>query len=694
MPARFEVRKDAELRGPFCVFFDASRAGYHLSLAGLRMGSVLVLVLALWMGVGAVFADEGARSLADLSLEELLNQSVTSVSKEKTRLAETPAAVTVITQEDIHRAGALNIAEALRLAPGLEVARVDANAWAVSSRGFNSLYSNKLLVLQDGRSVYSPLFAGVQWDVQDTVLEDIDRIEVIRGPGATLWGANAVNGVINIITKSAKDTQGTLITGGSGSREPGVGAIRYGGKINDDTFYRVYAKYFDRSESVEPDGSSAYDRWNSFRSGFRIDGTRNSDANFTLQGDFYTGKSRTEFPTNAVNLTELALLEEQLLGGNILGRWERSFSETSELRLQTYFDHMERRAVPFSQRDETLDTDAQYSFNLGANHHLVSGLGYRLVVDHGLGGTIGTFRESSRNSQIFSAFVQDEWTLIDDRLKWIIGTKLEHFDSVGFELEPGTRLLFTPSSTHTLWASVARAARTPSRFEEDFMSPQAHFVGLGGPTVLELFGNGSLKSEHLTAYEFGYRSQLTHSFSAEIAAFYNDYSHLRTFETGNPLSFAPPYTLIPIIPENLMKGEAYGAELTLSYRIHESVRLEAGYTWLEQNLHLAPTSNDTQSEVIEGDAPKQQFHFRTLVDLPHRIQWDTTVYFVDRLVHHSVPSYVRLDARLGWRPVERLELSLEAQNLLDSQHREFARSIGIGATEIPRSVFGRITWNF
>jgi iron complex outermembrane receptor protein len=636
------------------------------------------------------------RTLADLSIEELMDERVTSVSKKATKLSESPAAVAVITQEDIRRSGALSIPEALRMAPGLEVAHVDANKWAISSRGFNGLYTDKLLVMIDGRSVYTPLFAGVHWDTQDTMLEDVDRIEVIRGPGATMWGANAVNGVINIITKSAKETQGAVVTAGAGTEERGFGAIRYGGKISDDTHYRVYVKYFNRDDSVDAAGRQSRDEWDMFRTGFRVDWEPSTENNFTFQGDYYDGHTIGVFPPNQLDLSQSVVEKLDLSGGNILGRWKHDFSESSHLELQSYYDRVERRSPYSVEVIDTFDIDGQHRFALGERNEVIWGVGYRLIADHGLSAGFASFDPDSATHQVVSSFLQDEIRIVPDRLRLTLGSKFEHNDYTGFELQPNARLLFTPNEKHGVWGAVSRAVRTPARYESDIRFKIGSSPGGGGipPTEINLLGNPDIKSEKLIAYELGYRVQPNAHVSFDIASFYNVYDDLRTAERGQPkfVMTPSPHVEVPLRLANRMHGETYGTEIAANWKVTDSWKLGAGYTWLNMGLHN--TGNDTTAEGAVDDNPEHQFHLRSYLDLPHHFQFDTAIYYVDRLARQNAPAYVRLDVRLGWQPTPNFDFSIGIQNLLDDRHPEFGTSTGAHATEVERNFYGKLTWRF
>ncbi len=644
--------------------------------------------------------DEAIKYLKKLSIEDLTNLEVTSVSKKTEKLSDAAAAIFVITQEDIRRSGVTSIPEALRMVPGLQVARIDSSTWAITSRGFNGSFANKLLVLIDGRSVYTPLFSGVYWDVQDTLLEDIERIEVIRGPGATLWGANAVNGVINIITKTAADTQGGLITAGAGTEEQVFGGTRYGGKVGDEVHYRLYAKYFDRDDFVQPDGNDASDEWHAARGGFRVDWDAREDNTLTVQGDVYNGNT-SHIIKNSGFLTppfrRTVTDDFKINGGNVLGRWQRTFSDRSDLSCQIYYDRTDRDDSAIKETRDTLDFDLNHRFTLGGRQDMVWGIGYRLTMDDIENGEKLGFDPDSRQTHLFSAFVQDEITLFPDRLKLTVGTKLEHNDYSGFEVQPNARFLWTVHKRHSIWGAISRAVRTPSRGDHDFHNNITTFFGRGGAlSALRVVGDDDFESEELTAYELGYRLQPYQWFSLDIAGFYNQYDDLRTIEADAPFlePGVPPLQVMPLRIDNKMDGETYGIEILANLQPMDQWKLAAGYTWLRMQLHLDADSTDTLSELAEGDSPEHQFQIRSYLDLPYALELDTAIYYVDDLVNQDVPSYLRFDTRLGWWPTANIEISLNGENLFDNRHQEFGSEMGITPTEIQRSVYGKFTWHF
>jgi iron complex outermembrane receptor protein len=640
--------------------------------------------------------------LGDLSIEELLNESVTSVSKREQKLSQVAAALFVITQEDIHRSGALNIPDLLRMVPGLDVAQINASTWAISARGFNHQFSDKLLVLIDGRAVYTQTRAGVNWDTQDVPLQDIERIEVIRGPGATVWGANAVNGVINVITKQAKDTQGTLITAGGGTQDPAFGTTQYGGKIADDASYRVFTKYLDRNDLPDLTGRNTNDGWHLLHGGFRVDGSLSGNDSVTAQGDIYRGSEGAVIEHIAsisppVNDSVQKLAD--LSGGNILGRWSHVLSSRSDTTVQVYFDRYVRSGPSTFETRNTADFDFEQHQLLGSRQDLVWGAGYRRTADQIVGTVDGAFVPADRTLQLFSAFVQDQITLAPERVFLTIGTKLEHNSFTGFELEPSIRMTWTPSARDTVWAAVAEAARTPDRGDVngDF-NIVAFALPNGAPAELGIVGNPQQRSERLLATDLGYRMQASNRVSVDLAMFYNRYRDLRSVEPGAPvLETNPvPHLDIPLLYSNQMHGTTEGLELSAHFKITERWTLSPGYALLHMNLRTDPGSQDTTSVAnIEGSNPRHQAQLRSWVNLPHGLGWSTNLYFVDRLPAQQVPSYTRLDTQLIWRATQRLELSLVGQNLLQNLHVESNDLVtSVNPTQVKRSVYAKFAWTF
>jgi iron complex outermembrane receptor protein len=657
----------------------------------------ILLALLISMGWAAEHSAtrQGSVDPTQISLEELLKTEVISFTKRPESRAEVAAAVYVITQEDIRRSGVTSLPDALRLAPGVEVARIDTNKWAVGVRGFTSRLSRSLLVLIDGRSVYSPLFAGVYWEVQDTLLEDVDRIEVIRGPGGTIWGANAVNGVINIITKKAQETQGGLLVGGGGSQEQGFGGVRYGGKIGQDLFYRVYGKAFNRDAAFH-DNAPDFDDWRMGQVGFRTDWEGHRGDSVTFQGDFYIGEAgqRTVLTTIAPPLTTTVEKDADLAGGNLLGRWQRVFSTTSDLSLQLYYDHTYRREPTFRESRDTFDIDFQHRFRIPWQQEILWGLGYR--VTSGDTDAIPTIAlmPRRRTDQLFSAFVQDEIRFLE-RLRLIIGSKFEHNDYSGFEVQPSARLLWTPTPQHTVWGAVTRAVRTPSRVEHDLtltalLDPRT-------PTFARLTGSDAFEAEKLLAYELGYRLQPTPRLFLDSTAFYNYYTDLLSLEPAAPFTETTPppgRVILPFSTRNKLHGEGYGVELAADWQPFGWWRVSGVYSYLQLNLTRDKDSMDpTTVRSTEGSSPHHMVSLRSFMTLPGHLEFDLVWRYVDRLPSQSIGSYLTLDARLGWHPLPPVTIAVVGQNLLKDHQAEFSGGSS-GNTAIERSVYGKVIWRW
>ena len=651
----------------------------------------------------SVVAQKPPADLTSSSLEDLMNIEVTSVSKKEEKLFQTAAAVYVITQEEIRRSGLTNIPELLRLAPGLEVARIDGTKWAISARGFNGRLANKLLVLIDGRSVYSPETSGVYWEVQDLLLEDIERIEVIRGPGGTLWGANAVNGVINIITKSTDDTQGGLATAGYGSEERGFGSVRYGAKLGDNASFRFFGKYFNRRELVDLAGRPANDGQRMGRAGGRVEWQPSEKDSLTFDGDLYQTNLH-ENPTAispANPFAPFANRSGELTGGHVRGRWAHTSEKGSDMALQIYYDRFSRQLFELTDNINTFDVDFQHHTALGQRHDVVWGLGYRKI-SHEAESTSSSpiqFDPNAKSVQLFSGFVQDEVTLVKERLRLILGVKLEHNYLSGWEGQPSVRLSWTPTRTQTAWAAVSRAVRTQARSEQDIrVNFQAVPGPFGMPVIVAVLGTPTPESEVLKAYEFGYRAQPHRKLSVDVATFYNVYDHLTSFEPGIPFFEADPlpaHLVSPIYYGTLLRGETYGLSAAVNLNLTSRWKLKGSYSFLRMHLHTDPASMDTTTEATEGDNPRHQFQLHSYLNVGRNFDLDTSLYHVSSLTGQQIPGYTRIDARFGWHMRENIEGSFGVQNLFDGRHQE---SNPIDSLVLPsqvrRSVYGKMTFRF
>lgn len=642
------------------------------------------------------FAAEGPAAYKKMSLQELMNLDVTSVARAPEPFSQAPASIVVITQDEIRRSGASSIPEALRLADNLDVAQRNSHDWSISARGFNTALGNKLLVMIDGRTVYSPLFSGVFWNAQDYLLEDIDRIEVISGPGGTLWGANAVNGVINIITKNTMDTQGLYLEGGGGI--PGTGevagtrsvlrgfaGVRYGGVLASNVYFRVYGKYFDRGNEEYPDGSPANDSWSMGQGGFRIDAMPSSLDDFTLQGDIYG--SDLSMPSGGL---------ANQSGGNLLGRWSHTISGNADMSLQLYYDqtHLsdpETETVlgnTYTQilTDDlrTYDLDFQYRVKLGGRHQVIWGTGFRHTHDVVGESEIVQFLPPVLDRNLYSAFVQDQIQLLE-HVFLTLGTKVEHNDYTGFEVEPSGRLQWNVTTNQMIWGAVSRAVRMPSRVDTDIRENSPN------PPFTILAGSPNFESEAMIAYELGYRAQLTEKLSTSISTYYNDYTDIRS------TSFTPA-TVVPLYFANNLEGHTYGLELSVDYQVLEGWRLHGGYNLIKEHIHIKPGEVDINNALNETADPQQQFFLRSSFDLPRNIELDGALRWVDRLTINNggtpatVPSYFELDSRLAWHPTRWLELAIIGQNLLHARHVEYGVPGGTpNQEEILRAVYGKVS---
>lgn len=661
------------------------------------------LTLAILLTAGSAAAQEDLPDLTHLNMEDLLSVQVTSAGKKPQKVSDTAAAVFVITQQDIRRSGASSVPEVLRMVPGLHVAQLDASKWVVTSRGFSSRYANKLLILVDGRSIYNPMFSGVFWETRDVPLENIERIEIIRGPGASLWGANAVNGIINIITKKAFETSGTLVTAAGGLNSPSTGMVRQGGELIAGLSYRGYVKYLDRGSSTNPQGQSAADRWNTTASGFRLDLDRSGDA-LSISGDLQKIGSG-EINKLAISLnppTESTFTSRaHTTSGSIHTRWSHSFSDDSESTLQFYFDRQALRTALAGEKRDTVDFDFQQR-NRFSRHELLWGANYR--TSEGVG-TQESFAASIapgvRRDTLAGVFLQDEIVLFPGRMNLALGAKLDHNSYTGLEFQPNIRLLWTLSKSRTAWLSASKAVRTPSRFESDLhviteIIPPSDPLSL--PVVAIFGGSANLRSESLRAYEIGYREQFGGRLFIEADGFYNVYRHLRTFENGTPfVDFTDsPRMTVPVGVANNLEGETYGVEINADAWISRVWHVTGNYSLLKMLLNLTPGSTDTASAKAGGQTPNHQFYVRSGVDLWRTIEADITYRFVASLPALGVGSYSSVDARLGWKLSSTLEFSLVGRNLLEP-HLEFVPDLSdgmVGESLVKREGYAKLSWRF
>jgi iron complex outermembrane recepter protein len=636
------------------------------------------------------------QALADHTLEDLMNVEVTSVSRKEQRLSDTAAAVFVISQDDIRRSGAANIPDVLRMAPGVNVGRIDASTWAIGIRGFNGRYSNKILVLIDGRSVYQSSFSGVYWDQLDVPLEDIERIEIIRGPGGTMWGANAVNGVINIITKSSSATQGGIAVAEAGSQESGS-LVQYGGKAGNAGTWRGFGRYSNTDSSVNLGGRAA-DGWHSLHGGFRADLQPSQRDKLMLQGDLYqSAEGQTITTVLSDHPPAVATFNDRVRvgSGDLQVRWDRTLQDGSETSLNAYFNHVNRLDQGLVEDSNIFNLDFAHHLLVGTRNDVVWGLGYRVTEDKMTQGYDTLWFPPRRTDNLYNAFVQDEIRLTRSA-SFTIGTKLEHNAYTGFEYEPGAQFVWTPTRRQTFWLSASQAIRQPSRQDTDLQYDLA-VIPLEGSNfgVLKFISNKSIRAEQLRDYEAGYRSQITRKLSLDMAGFRNYYRRLETAEPADPFfveSPGPPHTVFPVGLGNGARARSYGGEIFATWNVTSRWRLSPGYGLFHIDVIQNPLSQDSTAQADLDDTPKHQIQFRSMFALRHNLDWDTSLYNVGGA--DRVPRYTRLDTQLRWRPLESVEFSIAGQNLLSARHTEFTDAYEVDYSQVQRSVLGRIAWRF
>lgn len=643
--------------------------------------------------------DKPQKDLTKASIEDLMNIEVTSVSKKEQKLSRAAAAVYIISHEDIRRSGLTSVSEVLRMVPGLDVAQINANNWAISARGFNARFADTMLVLIDSRSLYSPNFAGVFWQVEQLMLEDIERIEVIRGPGAAVWGANAVSAVINIVTKKAADTQGGVVSGGGGIQERDFANARYGGSSGEKLTYRVYGGYMDRSAFETAAGQGAGDGWHGARGGGRLDLHHSPQDTFTVEGDVYSESTRGQphIATFSPPFATTPFTTSTYSGGDVLGTWRHGFSEKSETSLTFYYDGLFRDDILVSTFQNIADIAFQHRLAAGGRHEFVWGAEYRFTSSPTTSSTVVSFTPSDLRTNLGSFFIQDEIAIIPGRLWFTPGVEIEHSPFTGFNVEPSGRLSLAVSENQSVWLSAAQATRTPQRSERTLHDIVAVFPGPGGAlTSIDLFGSPAAGDESYLDFEAGYRAQVTKTISIDAATFYERYRDLQTQEPGAPFASnnPVPHTVEPLFFANEMHGDGFGGELALVWRPINRWKLNTSYSLLRQTLHLNPGSQDPVATLVQGDSPRHQFQLRSQLDLPHRTEWDTDIYYVGNLLNQSIPAYPRVDTRLGWHVGKSLTLDAIGQNLLQPRHLEFLSDTGLVPTYSPRRAFVRLTWNF
>lgn len=667
--------------------------------------SCALLLLLMSMAVTYLSAQEAAadaeRGLSDTTLEQLMDIQVSSVTPQEQRLIQTAAAVYVLTREDIRRSGANNLPDLLRLVPGLQVASIDANKWAVTSRGFNGRFANKLLVLVDGRSVYNSVFSGVFWEQLNILMEDIERVEVIRGPGAAMWGINAVNGVINIITRAAKDSVGGFLAAGAGATDRALLGARYGAPISDRAHYRLSMKYLKRTEFATPAGGDAQDDWQSLGGFFRLDYDRSPEETLSLRGDVYrSGGSQT---INAAFLSPIVRpIEDEVnsAGGSAMLRWEKRPSEGNRTTVQTYYDYWQRDEYYGDGGYHTLDTELQQHWQLDAKNNLAVGAGYRLVRGENLAKANVSFVPEGKTTHLFSLFGQHEFQLVPDRWVATLGFRLQHNSYSGIEYQPSLRTIWTPSTRQSLWWSVSRALVSPSRAFHDvrFEFDPGPFAPLGA--VGKLTGNPEAQAPSVWSYEAGYRTLFGTRLTLDFATFYSQLNHDFSVTSVPPFLEAGPLPrlVIPLKYDNGLKGDSYGGEAVAGWSAMPWWQLNAGYGWLRTSIRPQTPQTVVIDGLVDranqGVSPRHQVHLRSSFELPARLSLDLALQHVSRLRATLISARTRLDGRLSWQFTRGGELSLGVANALDNQTLEFRPEDYSIPSEVKRSVYTKLDWRF
>jgi iron complex outermembrane recepter protein len=642
------------------------------------------------------------QDLTTIPIEDLMNIEVTSVSRTEEKLSRTASAVFVIGPEDIRDSGALNIPDLLRMVPGVDVAQITSNTWAIGIRGFNGRFSNKLLVLLDGRAVYSPTIGGVFWDVLDVPLEDIERIEVIRGPGGSVWGANAMDGVINILTRKASETQGGLVTAGGGNVDQGFGTVQYGGSLGNKADYRIYTKYLNDGPTPNGAGQAGGDAWHMLSGGFRTDTSLSSSDALMVQGNIYSGEESvpaTNFASISPPVPQFTDAAANLSGGYAQSVWNHTFSERSGTTLEGSYSAYRRNDVLREGR-KTIDVDFQHHLLWGDRQTILWGAGFQYTFSNSDGSFDVRLNPPNTRDSLFSSFVQDEIALIPDRLYLTVGTKVERNYYTGWAPIPSARVAWLINDRHMVWAAYSRPIRTPSAADVALRSVAAEFPGQGGlPALLEITGNPNYGNETMSAYELGYRTTLSKSVSIDFAAYYNDYQDGQTTEPGAPFlesDPAPVHLVLPLVYQNLMHGEAHGLEVSTKWRVTSRWSVSPGYAFEEIHMHAATVSQDTTSAAIaEGSSPRHSAQLRSRFDLSCGLVWNASADFVGRLPALGISSYTRVDTQLTWKWGEHGSFSVVGQNLLQDHHFEFQDYLhSIDANQVERSGYAIIHWSF
>ncbi len=664
---------------------------------------VIFVVMVQLILLGFAHSSPAKESYFDMNLEQLMQIEVTSASRRQQPLSDTAAAVFVITQDDLKRAGVTSIPQALRMVPGVQVGKIEADNWAVSIRGFNQEFANKLLVLIDGRSIYSPVTSGVYWDEHLLPIDNIERIEVIRGPGGSLWGENAVNRIVNIITKNAKETQGFYLSSGVGNEEEGLLSLRYGGKVGSSTFFRIYGKGMKGDSAKWEWDGSAHDDWNYLTGGVRVDSYLSASDTITVTGALTRGLRDKDFsfPIFVPPYLDEMRFKMAANTGHLMARWRHSFKENSELTLKGYFWSEGRSYSNYSFTSNTLDFEGQYRISLD-RHLLTVGADYRHIWTHFSNTYQVSLLPPKRRDHFYSIYFQDEISL-NPRLKLTVGSRFSHNPFTDWEVQPTARLLWHINEGNSLWCSVSRAVRIPdlARHGIEFIAAAYKPTNSPVPMGVIVTGKKHLDSESVVSYEVGYRRMVSQRFSLDVAAYFNKYRKLYSFRNPDDISGLIkdplPHVNVYAVSDNLGDAESYGFEAAANLQVTPWWRLQGAFTFGRMFVHYSGKTffQAFPEKEEEGRMPRHQFSLRSSMDISSKLSLNTWLRYSDNLWKNEVPSYFTMDATVLWKPLKNLEVSLSGFNLFDNRHPEFKPNITIqGLGEVERSFFGKITWRF
>ncbi|MFH1569951.1 MAG: TonB-dependent receptor plug domain-containing protein [Gemmatimonadota bacterium] len=670
-----------------------------------RRARLLSLALAASLLTGRVGeAQSPARAISELtglSLEELMEVEVTLATRRPQKLSHSAAAITVVSGDELRRAGARTLPDALRLVPGLQVAQIDANKWIVTARGFAGLFSNQLLVLLDGRSIYTPLFSGVFWESQDVLMEDVERIEIIRGPGGALWGANAVNGIVNIITRQAEQTQGGYVQT-RGSSEGHEVAARYGGR-DGRGWYRVYGKVDERSPSAPAGPRPVRDGMHMARGGFRTDVDLSESDRLTVLGNAFrgaVGQSLNLVLAPPPSLGEAVYFDAEVRGADLLARWQRRLGEFSQVEAQASYDGFDREEIMLRGRLHNANLDLQHTWS-GGRQRLAWGAGYRRTWDEFEGSFTMRLEPPRRTTHLFSAFVHDDLELWPERLRASLGTKVEHNSYSGFEWQPSVALWGSPAPRQSAWLSVSRPVRTPSRGDEDLKAIIAALPGdallPGSPVTLVMADNSrDFTAERVLSVDAGYRLGLGARWYADVAAYYSRRANNLSQEPGLPrvVPGETLYWILPLETDNLARATATGLDMALEWQVSSTWQLRAVYSYLDFDIGLSGRSRDVTTESNEDESPRHQLGLRSLSESG---PWSlaVTARWVSALLGPGIPDYATADVRLSRRLGHGFEVALAGYDLLEASHREAVSQIsGSAPTRVERELAASASWRF